>query len=210
LWARRRFAAGALWALKSSRAELTMPRVRTRIQRRREGLTVVEVALLLSLLGVVFAVSVPTFVRSLRTDKMAEAPREMERIFGAAAAYYASPQATANGKRVHCMPEAAGPTPPKPTREPQQVAFGTGEGSATWRAIGYEPAEPIRYRYSFLPARAGCDVLPVDSRGETVLTLRAEGDLDGDGVLSLYERVVVTRAGSLELEPLLSVRDRIE
>jgi hypothetical protein len=53
-------------------------------------------------------------------------------------------------------------------------------------------------------------VLPVDSRGEPVLVLRAEGDLDGDGVLSLYERTVVTREGQLVLEPLLSVRDRIE
>jgi Tfp pilus assembly protein PilE len=178
--------------------------------RRREGLTLVEATLLLSLAGVVLAVSVPTFVRSLRTDKMAEAPREMERIFRAAEAYYASPQPTADGKRLHCMPEAVGPTPPKPSLEPQVVAFGTGDAAVTWRAIGYEPAEPIRYRYSFLPVHTGCGVLPVDSRGEPVLVLRAEGDLDGDGVLSLYERTVVTREGQLVLEPLLSVRDRIE
>ena len=165
--------------------------------RRREGLTLVEVALLLSILGIVVAVSVPTFVRALRTSKMAEAPLELERIYRATAAYYETPQQTAAGLRMHCMPDAAGPTPSKPRATPVPVVFGAGDAPATWRAIGYEPAGPIRYRYTFLPARSGCGVLPADSHGEPVLTLRAEGDLDGDGVLSLYERTAVTKDGAL-------------
>ena len=177
--------------------------------RRGEGVTLVEAALLVSLLGVVLAASVPTFVRSLRTSKTDEPPREMERIFRAAAAYYATPQPTAAGKRLGCMPDAAGPTPPKPTQEPAQVAFGAADAPATWRALGYEPSEPIRYRYSFLPARSGCGLLPADSHGETMLTLRAEGDLDNDGRMSLYERTAVTKDGELRLDPLLSVRDRM-
>ena len=99
------------------------------------------------------------------------------------AAYYDNPQ-------IHrCAASActACPIPPgrrrtSPSRDAQPAVFASAEtGAATWRAIGYEPAEPIRYRYSFLPLRAGCGVLPADSHGEPVLTLRAEGDLDGDG-----------------------------
>jgi hypothetical protein len=108
------------------------------------------------------------------------------------------------------MPDPAGPTPSKPARDPVPVVFSASDAPATWRAIGYEPSGPIRYRYTFLPARSGCGALPADSHGEPVLTLRAEGDLDGDGVLSLYERTAVTKDGVLSLEPLLSVRDRIE
>lgn len=179
--------------------------------QRRHGLTLVEAALVISLLGIVLAVSVPAFVRALRTSKTEEAPRELERLYHAAAAYYDNPQSTAAGKRLHCLPDPAGPTPEKPSRDAQPAVFASSEtGAATWRAIGYEPAEPIRYRYSFLPLRSGCGVLPADSHGEPVLVLRAEGDLDADGSLSKYERMAVTKDGELSLEPLLVVRDRIE
>jgi type IV pilus assembly protein PilA len=185
-----------------------------RVPRRSShlrGLTLIEVTLLVSLLGIVLAVGIPAFVRGLRTSKTEEPPRELERMYRAIAAYYDTPQNTAAGQRTHCLPDPAGPTPDKPEREPKPVVFANAETSAaTWRALGYEPAEPIRYRYSFLPLRAGCGVLPSDSRGEAVLTLRAEGDLDGDGVLSTFERTAVTREGELSLEPVLIVRDRIE
>jgi Tfp pilus assembly protein PilE len=190
------------------------PAQTARVPRRphhTRGLTLVEVTLLLSLLGIVLAVGVPAFVRGLRTSKTDEPPRELERMYRAIEAYYDTPQTTAAGERRRCLPDPAGPTPDKPARDARAVVFANAETSAaTWRAIGYEPAEPIRYRYSFLPMRAGCAMLPTDSRGEPVLTLRAEGDLDGDGVLSTFERIAVTREGALYLEPLLIVRDRIE
>jgi Tfp pilus assembly protein PilE len=193
--------------------------------RRRQGLTLVEAAVLSSLLGVMLAVGVPAFLRALRTSKMSEAPLEIGRIYAAAAAYYASPQASAStpapttdppppagGTRVHCLPRPAGPTPSQPSTTPARVEFAASDtpGSATWRAIGYEPSQPIRYRYSLLPADAGCDTLGQDSHGEVVLSVRAEGDLDGDAVLSLYERNATLRNGELTLEPLLVVHDRVE
>jgi Tfp pilus assembly protein PilE len=175
------------------------------------GLTLIEVTLLVSILGIVLAVGIPAFVHGLRTSKTDEPPRELERMYRAVAAYYDSPQTTAAGQRLRCLPDPAGPTPDKAARDARPVVFANAETSAaTWRALGFEPAEPIRYRYSFLPLRAGCGMLPSDSRGEPVLTLRAEGDLDGDGVLSTFERTAVTRDGALILEPVLIVRDRIE
>jgi Tfp pilus assembly protein PilE len=214
-----------------------------RRNRRLEALTIVEVALFVCLIGVLLAVSVPAFLRSIRTSKMAEASHELSRIYAAGAAYYATPQVlvpvpaarqaaslgsartgtalasarskpleTPPVKQLHCMPVGAGPTPAKPSTAPVQVMFGAPESpeSATWHSLGYEPSSAIRYRYSFLPAAPGCGVLGDDSHGEAVLTLRAEGDLDGDGVLSLFERKVGLSAGELALDPLLVVRDRVE
>ena len=180
--------------------------------RARSGLTLVEVALLLSLVGVVLSVGVPAFVRGLRTSKTAEAPEELARMFAAVQTYYGAAQPTPSGKRLRCLPEAAGPTPEHPSREPVDVQFGapTTPGSATWRAIGYEPSRPIRYSYSLLPAEAGCGGALGHPRKPIVLTLRAEGDLDGDGVLSRFERNAVMRDGQLVLDPVLVVSERIE
>lgn len=175
-------------------------------------MTLVEAALLLSLFGVVLAVGLPAFVRGLRTSKTAEAPHELERMFAAVAAYYEAPQATPSGTRMRCLPAPAGPTPAQPSSDPVEVDFAAPDapGSATWRAIGYAPSGAIRFRYSLVPVEAGCGTHRPDTQGRSVVTLRAEGDLDGDGTLSRFERSASVRDGRLVLEPLLIVRDRIE
>jgi hypothetical protein len=193
----------------------------------------VEATLIVSLLGVVLAVGIPAFARAVRTSKMAEAPEQLQRIYAAAAAYYATPHtpheappsrpgasgrstvervdSSPLGPRTQCLPTAAGPTPDKPSSDPVQVDFGAADvpASATWRALGYQPQEPLRYRYTFAPQRSGCGLQAHD--GETLsLTLRAEGDLDADGVLSSFERTATLGPGGLNLDPMLTVRDRVE
>jgi type II secretory pathway pseudopilin PulG len=209
----------------------------SKANRKQGGLTLVEVALFLCLVGVLLAMSLPTFFRALRTSKMAEATEELDRIHQRVAAYYATrhellpppPPPTKSGTTQRpdparslpaavpitverCMPEAAGPAPADPSADPVEVDFQapTTPGFATWKAIGYQPNGPLRYRYSLRPKVAGCGVLPRDSRSESVLVLRAEGDLDSDGTLSVFERSAVMRDDQLTLEPLLVVRDRVE
>jgi Tfp pilus assembly protein PilE len=180
------------------------PRVRSDRRRRAElGLSLVEVALLISLAGILLAGGIPSFVRALHTSKMSEAPAELQRIYDATAAYYAKPP--------HCLPEGAGPTPAAPTQQPIAVRFAEPEaaGSSTWQALGFEPSRPIRYRYTLAIPSAGCQQMR-DSRDQFVVSVRAEGDLDGDGVLSLFERNARMRDGQLELDRLLVMRDAVE
>lgn len=183
-----------------------------RPRRRRAGLTLVETALLISLAGVVLAVSIPTYFRVVRTSKLAEPPEELRAMHRAAAAYYTRQHPTPEGSATSCIPPAAGPTPAKPDTEPQTVDFHSAEtaGSATWRALDYQPSRAIRYRYSLLPAEVGCGVEepPGD---EPLIRLRAEGDLDGDGELSVFERAAtLTPDGQLVPEGPLLMRRRIE
>jgi hypothetical protein len=171
----------------------------------------VETALLLSLLGVILAVAVPTFMDNVRTSKIAEATEELGRIHHAAAAYYETPQPTASGKRLRCLPAPAGPTPALPSPEPVTLAFAAAgaPGGSTWRALRYEPVGAVRYRYSLLPAAAGCGEAARE-RHDPLLRIRAEGDLDGDGLLSLFERASSDRQGELTPRPMLTVHDRVE
>jgi hypothetical protein len=164
---------------------------------------------------------------------MAEAPEQLQRIYAATAAYYATPQLVAPpppvpargaaGPRAQaaerpapsthsrCLPAAAGPTPEKASQAPVSVDFSDAEtpGSATWRAIDYAPQSPIRYRYTLAPEHSGCE-LGASDPDTPALRVRAEGDLDGDGVLSRFERTANIVDGNLVLDPLLIVRDRVE
>jgi hypothetical protein len=80
-------------------------------------------------------------------------------------------------------------------------------GVATWQALGFELDEPIRFQYSVVPSAPGCETT---ARTTTTLALRAEGDLDADGTMSLFERTLIVVDGELRADPLLFVRDRTE
>lgn len=160
----------------------------------------VEAALLLSILGAALAVFVPTFLRRLRTNKIAEASELLQEMSTRTAAYYAT---SWDEGRVHCLPTAAGPTPAMPSVDPVEVDFSSEEavGRDTWIALGFQPERPIRYRYQYAPGRAGCDLGM--SEPATSITFRAEGDLDGDDVFSTFERrATIDRDGFAPAEAL--------
>jgi type II secretory pathway pseudopilin PulG len=177
----------------------------------RSGFTLLEAALVVSITGMVLAVAVPTFVRTLETSKAAEASEQLATLFRNSAAYYAVARPTTGPKLAYCLPAAAGPAPLLASVNPVPVDFGAADtpGSPTWRALEFAPKEALRYRYTFLPHGPSC--LIDEPIQPSTLTLRAEGDLDGDGTLSRFERRGQLRAfGVLEPDKLLHITDRIE
>lgn len=180
--------------------------------RPTTGFTLVEVSLIVAVIGVLLAVAIPAFVRAMRVSKVAEAQEELARLHEHAARYYATPQVVDGRKQLRCLPEAAGPTPERTSTEPRVVDFGAADtpGAATWRALGYAPQSPIRFRYALITHAPGCGKATGTAPDAPLLTLRAEGDLDGDGKLSRFERTARDRGGELTLDELLSVTDRVE
>lgn len=179
--------------------------------RGREGLTLVEACALTCVGGVVLAVAVPAFSRHLRTSKTSEAAEQLATLHRATASYYARRHESEGGRRrEHCLPEAAGPAPAEASSSPQQVDFAATAtpGSATWRALGFSPADPTRYRYAVLPVEPGCAVDP--KAHPHLVSFVAEGDLDGDRVLSRFERRATARDGELVPAGVLVVTQRIE
>jgi type II secretory pathway pseudopilin PulG len=182
-------------------------------KRSLSGLTLVEVALLFCVSGVVLAVSIPTFFSALRTSKIAEASLQLNALYQATAAYYETGvfSSTDQGIQARCLPPSAGPSPEKPSRTPVKVDFfaESTAGSDIWRALDFNPSDPICFRYTFLSFRSGCGV---DNRTDgPLVTLRAEGDMDEDGEYSTFERsAYVDKQGELVPDPVLFVRDRTE
>ena len=175
--------------------------------RGRPSLSLIELALLLCLVGIVLAVFVPTFLRRVRTNKISEASELLQEKSDRTAAYYATSWGT--GKR-HCLPPSASPTPAEPTVESAEVDFFADEhaGHATWEALDFQPDQPVRYSYSYTPSRDGCDLIGRDDLGS--VSFRAEGDLDGDGVRSTFERRATLEADGFEPAETLRVHQRTE
>lgn len=175
--------------------------------QRRAGVTLVEAAALASVLGIVLAVVVPTFVRELRTSKVEEASEVLSLLHERMATYYAA----GHGGAKHCLPAPAGPAPAETSLDGVEVDL-TAEGTPgvrTWAALELGITRPLRYRYEVIPLREGCDVRV--RPGESLFVLRATGDLDGDGRMSRFERIAtVDEDGRVVPHGVLFVRDRME
>lgn len=173
--------------------------------RRRAGLSLVEASTIVCVFGVLLAVAVPTVVRQVRASKTSEATEHLALLYRRSAAYFATPRAGG----THCLPAPAGPTPPKPSTEAQDAVFAESKaGGASWKVLDFEPRYPVRYSYTFEPVSSGCGL--TSPPGTFLLSLRAEGDLDGDGARSLVERRAAVRDGELVPQGILYVRDRTE
>ena len=170
-------------------------------------LSLIEVALLLCLSGIVLAVFVQTFLRRVRTNKITEAAELLQELSGRTAAYYATSWDT--GKR-YCLPPSAGPTPAAPTPESEEVDFFADDqaGHTTWKALGFQPDHPVRYSYSYTSSQDGCDLIGSADWGS--VSFRAEGDLDGDGVRSTFERQATLEANGFKPGDTLHVHQRTE
>lgn len=181
------------------------------MNRRLEGMTLVEACSVLAVVGVILAAFLPTFFRNVRTSKLEEATDELERLHQATAAYFAADHVVDGHHRRHCLPSAAGPAPAQTSERAVDVDFRAEAtpGVATWTALGFQPDRPIRYRYTILPRQVGCDLnAPV---GTALVTFRAEGDLDGDTARSTFERSAgVDAHGNLVPIDILFVRNRVE
>ena len=113
--------------------------------------------------GVAFGVAAPPFRSYTRRALSAEASANVRAMVTGAVAY---------AEEHGTFPPAVPRTPALPSTEPRAWP---ADASPGWDALGFRPSDPIRYSYEFA-------ILP---NGECAA--RAYGDLDGNGVESLFE-----------------------
>ncbi|MDB4942333.1 MAG: hypothetical protein JWP97_1867 [Labilithrix sp.] len=130
----------------------------------------VELAIGVALLGSLLAASVPAFFRELHASRFVEPADGLARMGAAAVAY---------AEQNERFPESVPLTPTAPPRGHKEAdAPGTWD-VPTWRALEFRPcAEGTPHAYAFSFDSAG---------GGSAFVAQARGDLDGDGVLSLFE-----------------------
>lgn len=150
------------------------------------------------LVSTLSAVGIYAVRRYLTQAKLAEAKNTVSAIARDLAAYME--MADARGKHPARFPPSA---PPTPAQVPSGNKFRPDASTwshPTWKAIHFEMEMPMYYSYEIITSKDG-----------RTATVRAHGDLNGDGKLSTIERAVtLAKDGSVTVAPKLELKDESE
>lgn len=152
--------------------------------RKVRGFTLIELMIVVAIIGILAAVAIPSFIKYVRRSKTVEATMNIRKMYDGAVAYYVGEHADSKGViENRQFPVKAGPTP--------ELATLTGRGglkyqstlpewkTGGWIALDFMVTDPQYFAYTF------------DSEGvftDAKAKMIANGDLDGDGVYSWFER----------------------
>jgi type IV pilus assembly protein PilA len=129
-------------------------------------------------LGMCSAMAIPAFVKYLRTSKTSEALTNVDVLYRAVVTMH---------EVTGTLPEPLPPTPPTPGPARRMWPVDAAPG---WALLDFHPPDPIYYSYEVW-------VSPDRQR----FAVRAIGDLDGDGITSLFERTGEVAGGTIRGQP---------
>lgn len=148
--------------------------------RRPRGFSLIELMIALSILSILGSIAVPSFIRYTRRAATSEALMNLRRMYDGAVAYYLGEHTDASGVQLpQQFPVTVGPTPsPVPKGKKEQPATTAWDAEA-WQALDFAVMQPVYFSYSFTSVGTGMGAFA---------TMIAQGDLDGDDVLSHFSR----------------------
>lgn len=145
------------------------------------------------MLGVLAAIAIPAFTRYVKRSKTSEATMNISAIYAAEVSYFNRsmelPGATV-AQFVSCTPSHA--------QVPAAVRVAGDWTTPGWVALGFSAPTPTYYQYTVIATGSG--------RNATV-TIRATGDLDGDGTPSTFERTAHVEGDEVVGSPIAIVNE---
>lgn len=135
--------------------------MRSRSRSPSSGFTVLELNCVIAIIGILSALAAPAYTVHLRRAQSAEALTNVESI-----AYLQQVHILETGRALAC--EAT----PRELPRGERVHF---EASACWQDLGVQLPERVRFQYETQTSSAARHFL-----------VSARGDLDGDGLESVY------------------------
>lgn len=136
--------------------------------------------------GIVAAIAIPGFINYVKRSKTSEASHNLTAIYHGLESHYAATGA---------LPPSAPPTPAVPSNV--KMIFPV-DSHPTWTAVGFGPRDPIYYSYE------------LETHQDGTFVIRARGDLDADGVTSLFELAGRSGAAGLERSGGIYIIDELE
>ena len=160
---------------------------------RVRGFTLIELMVTVAILGIIAAIALPAFSAYITRAKTSEASANLNLLFKGAASYYSS---DLSGKGVtssvsgHCIIGGAGPEPGTPTRAKQ--TFNT---DANFQALSFSIADYVYFSYRVI-AKGGTSTCKFGPN-TNLYTFMANGDLDGDTIMSTFQLAASTDATNI-------------
>ncbi len=188
----------------------------------KRGFTLVELMIVVAIIGVLAALAIYGVTKYLASAKTSEAKEKVGAITRSAVAAYEREnfkneilqdgQSSSTTTHVLCA-SAKNPVPsavPKATKYQPSTAdgqdFNDGDNLTSWKCLQFSITQPIYYSYNY---QTGAGAL---GSGATAsgFEASAQGDLDGDGVLSTFARGADVRNGTVVLSTTLFTKDETE
>lgn len=138
--------------------------------------TIMELMVVVFIISILAATVLPLVGRYLKKSKTAEASLNLRKIYDGEVGYYQQEVVLSSGALASKSFVSAPQTPSSPTNQKQLGNF----ENTVWSSLKFSPDGPVLYSYSVDAAGRGTS---------SSFTARAEGDIDGDGTTSLFERV---------------------
>ncbi len=160
----------------------------------QRGVGAVDAAVVVAVMAAMLAATVPSCLRAIRLTRTAEASQNLDRLIQAGALH--GSQAGVSGTPLSS-------TPLTPAIVPRGAPVDDPAGSwdhPTFRALDFSIDEPHWYAYR----------VDVDPDRGIPLRIVAQGDLDGDGVVSTFERTARREGAALVPNPALVVSSDLE
>ncbi len=144
---------------------------------RGAGFTLIELMIVVAIIGILSSIATPAFLKYVRRSRTVEAMNNIRKIYDGEIAYFDVDHVSRTGIRASAQFVSAAP-------QPSDVPSGqktTGNwDDAGWVELKFHMDGPALYRYSAIAS---------GFRLDASFTARAEGDLDGDDLTSVFERI---------------------
>lgn len=177
---------------------------------KKKGLSVAMIVILgvlgACLLGGIGAavVGYSSYTEYIARSKASEAGANLRNLFQLSAGYYAEERFGGAMPDTACTVDPA--TSSNAPHEGKTVVDWAAE-SDSFESLGFAVADPIYYQYEIAGAPGHCNNEP----NRPIYSLRAHGDLDGDGERSLHELTVESDPNNeLRRSPIVRVEAELE
>jgi type IV pilus assembly protein PilA len=166
----------------------------------------------LVLVGVLASLAIYGTRRYLASAKTAEAKNTIGAIARGARQSYERETVDASGNPRHALCKSANPVPsmvPSGVKYmPGAGDFDTGDAETGWKCLKFSITQSIYYQYSY---NQGTGYLATAvNPGPTGFEAAARGDLDGDGMTSLFAITGTESAGDIRVSTMVYIQDEFE